>query len=92
MRAYTDAEIERYVAGGDPMDKAGAYAIQHHEFHPVASLARCYANVVGLPLCALVALLSDLGMAVDLDMPALCLQRFGYRCPGPDPGELVEGL
>ena len=51
MREYTDTEIEAYVASGDPMDKAGAYAIQHPEFQPVSRLGDCYANVVGLPLC-----------------------------------------
>jgi len=53
MRAYTDAEIAGYVASGDPMDKAGAYAIQHSGFHPVTEVRGCYTNVVGLPLCHL---------------------------------------
>ena len=53
IRAYSDAEILDYVASGDPLDKAGAYAIQHTAFHPVERLKGCYANVVGLPLCAL---------------------------------------
>lgn len=53
MRLYSDAEIAAYVASGDPMDKAGAYAIQHAGFHPVAELRGCYANVMGLPLCHL---------------------------------------
>ena len=59
MRPYTDAEIEAYIATGDPADKAGAYAIQHPGFHPVAEVHVCYANVVGLPLCAVVRLLRD---------------------------------
>ena len=33
------------------MGKAGAYAIQNHEFHPVESIRGCYASVMGLPLC-----------------------------------------
>ena len=53
MRDYSGGEIERYVASGDPLDKAGAYAIQHPEFHPVAALSGCYASVMGLPLCHL---------------------------------------
>ena len=53
MRPISDEEIATYVASGDPLDKAGAYAIQHAGFHPVARLWGCAANVVGLPLCRL---------------------------------------
>lgn len=59
MRRYTDAEIAAYIATSDPFDKAGAYAIQHPGFHPVAGCHVCYANVVGLPLCAVVRLLKE---------------------------------
>ena len=51
MRAYSDAEIESYIQSGDPMDKAGAYAIQHPEFQPVSFLEGCRAGVMGLPMC-----------------------------------------
>ena len=50
MRAYSDAEIEAYVASGDPMDKAGAYACQNPIFNPVHHYGSCYANVMGLPV------------------------------------------
>ncbi len=50
MRDYSDAEIDAYIASGDPFDKAGGYAIQHEAFHPVASIEGSYSNVVGLPL------------------------------------------
>lgn len=50
MRAWADTEQEAYVAGGDPLDKAGAYAIQHPVFAPVARIEGSYSNVVGLPL------------------------------------------
>ena len=86
MRPYTDAEIEAYIATGDPMDKAGAYAIQHQEFHPVDEVQVCYANVVGLPLCAVARLLQQAGWTFSVDVPALCSLHFGYRCPGPDAG------
>ena len=61
MRAYTDSEIEDYIATDDPFDKAGAYGIQHPEFRPVAELNGCYLNVVGLPLCLLNRLLEQAG-------------------------------
>jgi septum formation protein len=86
MRPYTDAEIDAYIASGDPMDKAGAYAVQHAGFHPVSRLDRCYANVVGLPLCALVELLQIAGFAETVDIPRLCFVHFGYNCPQPDRG------
>lgn len=62
MRPYTDEDIAAYVASGDPLDKAGAYAIQHPSFQPVADLQGCYANVVGLPLCAVWRLLREAGI------------------------------
>jgi septum formation protein len=50
MRDYSDADIEAYIATGDPFDKAGSYAIQHEGFRPVAHLEGSYSNVVGLPV------------------------------------------
>ncbi len=86
MRAYTDAEIEAYVRSHDPMDKAGAYAIQNSGFRPVTCVDRCYANVVGFPLCAIAALLEAWGLALTVDIPALCRVHFDYLCPRPDVG------
>jgi septum formation protein len=81
MRAYTDAEIVAYVVSGDPLDKAGAYAIQHPEFHPVATLQGCYANVMGLPLCHLTRCLRVLGIEPSCDTPAVCQAHTGHHCP-----------
>lgn len=80
MRAYTDAEIGAYVASGDPLDKAGAYAIQHPGFHPVAALQGCYANVVGLPLCHLTRCLRAWGVEPPRDVPAACQTHTGHHC------------
>ena len=63
MRPYGDEEIAAYVASGDPLDKAGAYAIQHPEFRPVARLVGSYTNVVGLPLGLVADLLRAAGFA-----------------------------
>lgn len=61
MRAYTDAEIDAYIATGDPFDKAGAYAIQHEGFHPVERIDGSYSNVVGLPVETLKEMLVHIG-------------------------------
>lgn len=72
MRDYTDPEIDAYVAGGDPFDKAGAYAIQHAGFHPVEALTGCYANVMGLPLCHVVVGMQTLGAVPSIDPAQFC--------------------
>ncbi|HEY7346974.1 MAG TPA: Maf family protein [Ktedonobacterales bacterium] len=64
MRGYSDAEIAAYVATGDPLDKAGGYAVQHELFHPVERVEGCYLTVVGLPLCLVTRLLLERGIAV----------------------------
>ena len=65
MRNYSDAEIEEYVKTGDPMDKAGAYAIQHKGFHPVKTFEGCYTSVLGLPLCTLSISLRRYGVKIS---------------------------
>ncbi|MGH2508007.1 MAG: Maf family protein, partial [Ktedonobacteraceae bacterium] len=62
MRNYSDTEIAAYIASGDPMDKAGAYGIQHPSFQPTARIDGCYLNVVGLPVCTLTNLLAEFGV------------------------------
>ena len=81
MREYSDVEISAYVASGNPLDKAGAYAIQHAGFHPVESLTGCYANVVGLPLCHLTRTLGKLGITPLNDVPHTCQSALEYHCP-----------
>jgi nucleoside triphosphate pyrophosphatase len=59
MRPYSEEEVDAYIATDDPLDKAGAYGIQHSEFQPTERIKGCYLNVVGLPLCVLVDLLAE---------------------------------
>ena len=80
MRDYTDEEIEAYIITGDPFDKAGSYAIQHPEFHPVDHLAGCYANVVGLPLCHLLRTLNKIGVQSLTDLPEACQKDLSFDC------------
>ena len=81
MREYTDKEIDAYVASGDPMDKAGAYAIQNRKFDPAPGFSDCYANVMGLPLCHLAVLLHDMDCPIELDVAESCQESIGYQCP-----------
>ncbi len=48
--AFTDAELDEYIASGEPMDKAGAYGIQGLASKFVERIEGCYFNVMGLPL------------------------------------------
>jgi MAF protein len=81
MRNYSDEEITAYIASGDPLDKAGAYAIQNGVFRPVAAFSGCYACVVGLPLCHLVRTLTRLGYPPPDGVPSACQDYLAYTCP-----------
>lgn len=82
MRYYNDEEIADYVASGDPLDKAGAYAIQSASFHPVARIEGCYASVMGLPLRLVAQALRAFGLPVPPDeaLAAACAAFTGHPC------------
>lgn len=54
FRALSEREIADYIASGEPMDKAGAYAIQGGAAKMVRKVEGSYSNVVGLPLCEVI--------------------------------------
>jgi septum formation protein len=81
MRPYSDDEIKAYVQTGDPMDKAGAYAIQHPDFQPVESMRGCYASVMGLPMCHVIRALQKLDVHPTADVPMACQNLLNYECP-----------
>ena len=81
MRRYSDEELQTYVATGDPLDKAGAYAIQNVQFHPVENFRGCMAGVVGLPLCHLTRALYQLNVKPSCDPPKVCQGGLDYSCP-----------
>ena len=62
IRDMSKTEISGYVRTGEPMDKAGAYAIQGIGAGIVERVSGSYTNVVGLPLCELTRDLKDLGI------------------------------
>lgn len=88
MRNYSDGEIAAYVAGGDPHDKAGAYAIQHAGFHPVTAVQGCVASVTGLPLADLCDILQEFGIVVTRDLPPICNARTPFGCCQAQPDTL----
>lgn len=81
MREYTSRELDAYLDSGDPMDKAGAYAIQHKGFHPVVEMKGCFACVIGLPLCHVVRALRTLELGEYDQVPLICQQNLQYNCP-----------
>jgi len=80
MRHYTDREMADYIATGDPLDKAGAYAIQHREFAPVERLTGCASGVMGMPLADLRDLLADFGVTLNIDLAPICARLTGASC------------
>ena len=63
FKSLTEAEIAGYLATGEPFDKAGAYAIQGFGAFMVPRIEGSYPNVVGLPLCEVIAALEEFGAA-----------------------------
>ncbi len=83
MRPYTDAEISTYIAGGSPLDKAGAYGIQDKNFTPVQCWKGCFSSIMGLPLAELASALAEIKVTLPQIAP-ICSQ-FGatFCCQSP---------
>ncbi len=91
MRDYSEAEIAAYVASGDPLDKAGAYAIQHPSFSPVAAWAGCYAGIMGLPLRLTCEMLAEAGVSVPGNAAEVCRGLNGGGCCALDDAPPAAG-
>ncbi len=65
FRALTIEEIADYVEGGEPMDKAGGYAIQGGAAKFVTRVKGSYHNIIGLPTMELARMLNDVGYPLD---------------------------
>jgi septum formation protein len=72
MRDFGQEEMERYVASGEPMDKAGAYAVQGLGGSLVSAVVGCYLTVVGLPLCLTAELLYACGVIEEMPAGEIC--------------------
>jgi septum formation protein len=64
FRPLVDAEIQRYVATGEPNDKAGAYGIQGRAAMFVEEIRGSHSGIVGLPLCETTLLLRQQGYPI----------------------------
>ncbi|MBI2509135.1 MAG: septum formation protein Maf, partial [Betaproteobacteria bacterium] len=64
FRELSDDEIRRYVASSEPLDKAGAYAIQGRAGSFVTRIAGSYSGIMGLPLAETIELLQRFGVSV----------------------------
>ncbi len=80
MRPLSAEERRAYIATGDPLDKAGAYAVQNTTFRPVQQVSGCFANVVGLPVCAIAEGVMAWGCPRIRGLVPRCAQAFGYNC------------
>jgi septum formation protein len=65
----TDRDIAQYIASGEPLDKAGAYAIQGHAARWIPRIEGCYFNVVGLPIARTIALLEEVQTETVVNQP-----------------------
>lgn len=81
FRELSLRQIERYVSTGEPLDKAGAYAIQGEGRRLVESYDGCLANITGLPLCHLYFALRAFGVAPRERPEIVCQAHFGFVCP-----------
>lgn len=81
MRPRDDPGIAAYVATGEPLDKAGSYALQGRGAALVGSFDGCYSNIVGLPLCHAFFALRKMGVAVPHRPEQAFETAFGFACP-----------
>lgn len=81
MAPFDGPAVDRYVATGEPADKAGAYAIQGEGRALVTELDGCLANVVGLPLCHLAGALRRAGVTLPERAADACQRHFAFTCP-----------
>ncbi len=81
FRQLSFRDIERYVASGEPVDKAGGYAIQGRGRRLVERYDGCLANITGLPLCHLYFALRRAGVVPKERPERICQEHFDFVCP-----------
>ena len=81
LRDLSLRQIERYVRTGEPLDKAGSYAIQGEGRRIVDSYDGCLANITGLPLCHVYFALRRVGVVAHERPEIVCQAHFAFACP-----------
>lgn len=81
LRELSLRQIERYVGTGEPLGKAGAYAIQGEGRRFVESFDGCLANITGLPLCHVYFALRRVGAVPAERAEVACQKHFDFACP-----------
>ncbi len=81
MRHAGDVDLAAYARSGEPLDKAGAYAIQGAGRSIVESFDGCFANVTGMPLCHVYFALRRAGVVPRERPDVVCQRRFEFVCP-----------
>ena len=81
FRKLSLREIERYADTGEPLDKAGGYAIQGEGRRLVTGYEGCFANVTGLPLCHVYFALRRAGISSFERPEHACQAHFAFVCP-----------
>jgi septum formation protein len=81
FRPLSLRDIERYVSGTEPLDKAGGYAIQGEGRRLVEGYRGCFANVTGLPLCHAYHALRRAGVVPRERPERVCQEHFDFVCP-----------
>lgn len=76
-----EAVLRAYAASDEPLDKAGAYAIQGAGRAVVDSFEGCFANVTGLPLCHVYFALRDAGVPLRERPEVACQRHYDFVCP-----------
>lgn len=85
MRAYSDREIEQYVATGEPLDCAGAYDVHRLGGALIASVEGCFSGIVGLPIVEACRLLARFGVTPAQEPESVCSALYGRPCLAADP-------
>jgi septum formation protein len=81
LRELSLRQIERYVGTGEPLDKAGAYAIQGEGRRLTDSYEGCFANITGMPLCHVYFALRRVGVVSRERPETVCQAHFEFACP-----------